>query len=259
VVLILEIKNAICGYKNNVILDNLSFQVNKGDILSIMGANGIGKTTLFKTILGHLKLLNGEILIHGKDIKSLTSKEKAKQIAYVPQAHIPPFPFKVIDVVAMGRTSHISVFRSPSKEDMEIAEECLNTVNILYLQDKSYTEVSGGERQLVLIARALAQKSGILIMDEPTANLDFGNQTRILDQIRELSKQGLTIIYTTHFPEHAFLCSSQVLVIKGKDDFVIGNAGEIITSELIKEVYHVDAFVKEIELDFKTVKICVPQ
>ncbi|SEW46180.1 ABC transporter ATP-binding protein [[Clostridium] fimetarium] len=255
----LEIKNVVCGYKNNVILSDISFGVNKGSILSIMGANGIGKTTLFKTILGHLKLLDGEILLHGKAMKSLTSKEMAKQIAYVPQAHIPPFPFKVIDVVAMGRTSHISVFRSPSKKDMQIAQECLNTVNILYLQEKSYTEISGGERQLVLIARALAQKSEILIMDEPTANLDFGNQTRILDQIRALSKKGLTIIYTTHFPEHAFLCSSQVLVIKGKKEFVIGSASEIITSELIKEVYQVDALVKEIKLDFKTVKICVPQ
>ena len=258
VVLMLDIKNVTCGYGKEIILANIDFNVNPGDIISIMGANGIGKTTLFKSILGHLKLIKGSILIDGKDINTLSSREKAKLIAYVPQAHIPPFPFKVIDVVTMGRTAHISTFSSPTKKDMQIAKESLDKVNILYLQNKTYTEISGGERQLVLIARALAQKSEILIMDEPTANLDFGNQIRILEQINNLARNGLAIIYTTHFPDHTFLCSNQVLVIKGKDDYVFGVADKIITSELLKELYHVNAEVKEIMLTHEIVRVCIP-
>lgn len=257
-VLMLEIQDAVCGYGKEIILNNLSFQVKKGDVLSIMGANGIGKTTLFKSILGHLKLLSGKIYINDKEIDSLTIKEKARKIAYVPQAHIPPFPFQVLDVVVMGRTAHLSVFSAPSKMDMQIAEEALKILGILYLKDKVYTEISGGERQLVLIARALAQQSEIIIMDEPTANLDFGNQIRILEQINHLAERGLAIIYTTHFPEHAFQCSNRVFIIKGKSDFAIGTANEIITDELLYEIYHVRAEVREIALAQKTIRVCVP-
>lgn len=254
----LEVHNAVCGYGKEIILEDVSLSLNKGEILSILGANGIGKTTLFKSILGHIKLLSGKILLEGKNINALYNVEKAKRIAYVPQAHIPPFPFKVIDVVVMGRTAHIKMFSQPSRLDMEIAEDALRIMNIIDLSDRTYTEISGGERQMVLIARAIAQEAKLLIMDEPMANLDFGNQSRILDQINRLSTMGLSVIYTTHSPEHTFLCSNQVLAIKNRKDYVVGEADKVITNELLKEIYQIEAIVKEIRLERKAIKVCIP-
>lgn len=254
----LKIIDATCGYGKEPVLEKLSLSVEKGEILCILGANGIGKTTLFKSVLGHIKLLSGQILLDGKDIGLLKNTDKAKRIAYVPQAHIPPFPFKVMDVVVMGRTAHIKMFSQPTKADMEIAEEALRMVNIIDLKDKTYTEISGGERQLVLIARAIAQESRILLMDEPMANLDFGNQSRILEQLRVLASLGLSIIYTTHNPEHAFQCSSKILAIKGKREHALGEAEKIITNELIQEIYHIQAEVKEIWLKNRRVRVCIP-
>jgi iron complex transport system ATP-binding protein len=148
------------------------------------------------------------------------AKARARLIGYVPQSHAPPFPFKALDVVTMGRTAHISLFSAPSKNDVEIAEASLESVGAAHLADRVYTEISGGERQLVLIARALAQQPQTLIMDEPTANLDFGNQVKTLALIGRLAEMGLAIILTTHFPEHAFMCSSKVAMIKNRDVFM---------------------------------------
>lgn len=254
----LEMIDARCGYGKETVLEDLSLFVGQGEILSILGANGIGKTTLFKSILGHLKLLSGRILLDGRDISRMSNVEKAKKIAYVPQAHIPPFPYQVIDVVVMGRASHIKAYSKPSKEDYRMAEEALSMVNMAHLRNRTYTEISGGERQLVLIARAIAQETKILIMDEPMANLDFGNQSRVLRQIRELSQIGLSVIYTTHNPEHAFLCSTRVLAIKGRKTYELGVAEEVITDELLQEIYHIAAEVKEIRLPDRLVRICIP-
>ncbi len=254
----LQADQIVCGYGKNIVLDKLSFRVEEGKVLCILGANGIGKTTLFKSILGHIRLIGGTISVHQRNIATLSYKEKAKEIAYVPQAHIPAFPFQVIDVVAMGRTAHLSVISSPSGKDLRIADEALKLLNIYELRDKAYTQISGGERQLVLIARALTQETKLIIMDEPTANLDFGNQTRIIEQMNHLAKQGHSILYTTHDPEHAFLCSNQVMAIRGKGDVLVGDAKEIITNELLSEIYHVNALVKEVELPERTIRVCIP-
>ncbi len=254
----LIVEKAVCGYKKEVVLNRLSVSVERGEILSIIGANGIGKTTLFRTILGHIKLISGQILADGRDTSQLSSGERARLIAYVPQAHVPPFPFRVIDVVVMGRTAHLKLFSKPSEADIEIAANALKMTNIEELYDKAYTQISGGERQLVLIARAIAQEAKILIMDEPMANLDFGNQLRIMEQIRLLASFGLTVIYTTHNPEHAFHCSNKVLAIKGKSDFVQGNAKEVITDILLQEIYQIKAEVKEVWLENKSIRVCVP-
>lgn len=255
----LEVKNASCGYDSKTVIENISCEVNQGEILCILGPNGVGKTTLFKTILGFLQLKGGQILLNGQDISKHSRKSFAKSIGYVPQAHVPPFPYKVLDVVVMGRTAHMGVFSSPSKNDIEIAEEAIDSLNITHLKDCIYTEISGGERQLVLIARALAQNPKILIMDEPTSNLDFGNQVKVLNQISKLAKSHIGIIMTSHFPNHAFINSTKVVAIGRGGLFSIGSADEIVTEELLKKIYDVDVKIMTFENDnINKIKVCIP-
>lgn len=257
--MILEVNNAVCGYGSKSVVENISLTVETGEILCLLGPNGVGKTTLFKTILGFLKLQKGEILLDGQNIVSWSPKKLAKAIGYVPQAHTPPFPFSVIDVVVMGRTAHLGAFAAPSPKDLEIAEEAIEGLKISYLKDRIYTEISGGERQLVLIARALTQQPKILIMDEPTSNLDFGNQVIVLEQINKLSKAGYGVIMTSHFPDHAFLCSTKVALMQKNSQFSVGTVDEVVTEENLKAAYGVDVKIIKTAKD-KGVEItaCVP-
>lgn len=255
----LEIKNAICGYGTRVVVNDISMRVSSGEILCLLGPNGVGKTTFFKTILGFLKLRGGQILLDGQNIHNLSRKQLAKTIGYVPQAHTPPFPFKVFDVVLMGRTAHLSMFSSPTNEDIRIAEEAIDTLKISYLKDKIYTEISGGERQMVLIARALAQQPKILIMDEPTSNLDFGNQIRVLEQISKLSQKGLAVIMTSHVPNHAFLCSTKVAFMQKNNVFTVGSVDEVVTEDMLKEAYGVNVkIITTINSNGDKIKVCIP-
>ena len=255
----LEIINACCGYGKSTVVKDISMNVESGEILCLLGPNGVGKTTFFKTILGFLKLQAGKILLDGQDINKWSKKKLAEAIGYVPQAHTPPFPFSVIDVIIMGRTAHIGMFESPSKKDKEIAEEAMNTLNISYLKDKIYTEISGGERQMVLIARALTQQPKILVMDEPTSNLDFGNQVKVLEEINKLAQKGLGIIMTSHFPDHAFLCCTKVALMQKNNVFTIGTVDEVVTEGNLKMAYGVDVKITSaINNNGKKVKSCVP-
>ncbi|ATW28597.1 iron ABC transporter ATP-binding protein [Candidatus Formimonas warabiya] len=225
------------GQPDKVVLQDISFQVRRGEVLCILGANGIGKTTLFKSILGAIPLLGGSILLDGQDMGRLSKQEVARKIGYVPQSHIPPFPFTVLQIVVMGRASHLSLFANPGEKDYQIGRDALELLGIVHLAEDIYTEISGGERQLALIARALAQQADLLIMDEPTSNLDFGNQIRVLRQIHQLAQSGIGVILTTHYPNQAFLCASSVAVIKGRQDFVFGGVEEIVTRQLLEEIY----------------------
>ncbi|MDI6604371.1 MAG: ABC transporter ATP-binding protein [Thermoanaerobacteraceae bacterium] len=255
----LEIKNVSCGYGTKIVLKDFSIKVSSGEILCLLGPNGVGKTTLFKTILRFLKLHSGEIQLNGEDIKYWSRKKLAKTIGYVPQAHTPPFPFSVLDVVVMGRTAHLGVFSSPSKEDLTIAEKALETLGVSFLKDRIYTEISGGERQMVLIARALTQQPDILVMDEPTANLDFGNQVRVLEQIKKLAKKGMGVIMTTHFPDHAFLCSTKVALMQRNNVFTLGYADDVITEENLRIAYGVNVKITCLKgVDGEIIKACVP-
>ena len=167
-----------------VVAENLSFSVKPGEILCVLGANGAGKTTLFKTLLGSLRLQGGGIQMDEKPLSEYSLRKRALKIGYVPQFHTPPFPYKVLDIVAMGRTSSLSLFSAPSNKDFVLAQNALDALEASHLTHRVYTELSGGERQLVLIARALVQDPEYLIMDEPASNLDFGNQARVLSRIR---------------------------------------------------------------------------
>jgi iron complex transport system ATP-binding protein len=255
----LDIVNASCGYNHTKVVQDISFFVQTGDAVCLLGPNGIGKTTLFKCILGFLPLMDGEILLDGQNISGLNSSHLARTVSYVPQAHATPFAFRVLDVVLMGRTAHVGLFSSPTARDYEVAEQTLDSLNISHLRDKRYTEISGGERQLVLIARALAQQPRLLIMDEPTANLDFGNQVRVLEEIQKLSQKGLGILITSHSPDHAFLIATKTALLLRDRSLLFGEAGDILTAENLRAAYDVDIRVAYVEdANGRRIQTCVP-
>lgn len=255
----LEVKHAVCGYGAREVVKDISFSVESGEILCLLGPNGVGKTTLFKTLLGFLKLKGGEITLDGENVAKWSRQRLAKTVGYVPQAHTPPFPFRVMDVVVMGRTAHMGMFGSPSRKDHDIAEETLERMSISFLKDRIYTELSGGERQMVLIARALTQQPDILIMDEPTSNLDFGNQIRVLEQVNILAKQGLGVIMTSHFPNHAFLCSSKVALLLKNHSFLVGGVDEVITEQNLHSAYGIQVKIASVNDESgRSIKTCIP-
>jgi iron complex transport system ATP-binding protein len=250
----LEISRVSCGYGARTVLSNISFSIRDGEILCLLGPNGVGKTTLFKTILGFLRLQGGAILLDGENICRWPRERLARAIGYVPQVHTPPFPFRVLDVVTMGRTAHMGAFAAPSKKDIMVAERAIETLNIGYLRDRIYTEISGGERQMVLIARALTQEPKLLVMDEPTSNLDFGNQIRVLEQIKELAGMGMGVIMTSHFPDHAFLCSTKIVLLRKDKGLITGAADAVVTEENMKAAYGVRVKI----INSGNVKACIP-
>ena len=250
-----EVKNISFDYDGEVIFSDISFSIERGDVLCILGPNGTGKTTLIKCLNGLNEINSGEILINGEDIKGLSFRQISKHIGYIPQSHVPSFPFKVFDVVLMGRAPYLNLTDSPKDEDKKIALDALKTLGIEGLKDKEYTNLSGGERQLVFLARVLCQKPDILILDEPTSHLDFGNQIKLLEIIDNLAKSGLSIIMSSHFPDHAFLSSTKVAIMKNKKFIDFGTPDDVVTEENLKKAYSID--VKLMELDDKR-KVCVP-
>jgi len=242
----LEIKNGVFGYPNKPILSNIDFELNTGEIVCVLGKNGAGKTTLFKSMLGVLKPLSGSILLNGKPIEHWNRSQFARLVGYIPQARSLPFPFTVLDVVLFGRTAHLSVFGSPGKKDLLLAEECLELLNIAHLRNKTFTHLSGGEQQLVIIARALAQQPSFLIMDEPTSSLDFGNQIKIIRHVNKLKNNSLGIIMATHSPDHAFMCDANVAIIHEGKIWKKGYSNDIISEEILKEIYGVEVKVRSL-------------
>lgn len=255
----LELKNLSCGYGKRTIVDSISLTIREGEVISLLGANGCGKTTLLKTILGLIESHGGQVLLDGEDIQNWSPSRIARVIGYIPQLHEPPFPFQVLDVVLMGRTPHIKPFSSPTKKDEEIARRSLEWLNIAHLEKRIYTEISGGERQLVLIARALAQEPKMLIMDEPTSSLDFGNQVKVLNHIQQLGKLDMAVLMSCHFPEHAFLYSNRVVLLNQGEILCSGSPSETITGDRLKTLYGVDVEIVTVRNRAnKEIKVCIP-
>ena len=254
---LVDVKNISFSYEKDspIVFENISFSIEKGDVLCVLGPNGTGKTTLIKCINGLHKVNEGEINLNGSNIQSLSFKDISRIVGYIPQGHVPSFPFKVFDVVLMGRSPYVNITSSPREKDREIAMNALETLGIEDLRDKSYTNLSGGERQLVFLARVLAQEPDLLILDEPTNHLDFGNQIKLLEIIEQLSKLGLAVIMSSHYPDHAFLAASKVAIMKDKSFIDFGTPDEVLSEENLKSAYGID--VKLIELEDGR-KICVP-
>ena len=253
----IKVSNLSFSYGDRLILDNVDFEAEKNQFLSVLGPNAVGKTTLFRCMLGLLNGYEGQILLNGIDIKSIGIREMAKMIAHIPQQHYPVFNFSVFDMVLMGTSVHLSSISSPGKKQMKLVDDALERLGIFHLKNRGYNQISGGERQLVLMARALVQEAKILILDEPTANLDFGNQVRVLTQIKDLVKQGYTVIQSTHNPEQTFLFSDMVMAMKDGKILAKGTPNTVFTSNLIRDLYGVEVEVKSLYDD--KARVCIPK
>lgn len=244
------------SYSGVRVLEDISLSVERGRIISLLGPNGSGKSTLLKLLLGLYSPEGGKVLLEGKPVMRMAPKELAKRIAYVPQTHRMAFAYRVLDVVLMGRTPHKPFFSRYSKEDEGIALRSLERLSISHLKDRSYTEVSGGERQLTLIARALTQGAEILVMDEPANGLDYGNQIRLLDQIADLSRDGYTFIKSTHFPNHALWIADHVVMLQNGRIVADGRPGDVMNEEAICRLYGTKISILNVNGGVKT---CLPR
>lgn len=257
--MMLEVENLAYGYRGKPVGRDVSFTVAAGETVGLLGPNGCGKTTLFRTVLGLLPMLGGHVRLDGRDLTSLSRREIAQRIGYVPQAHSGYFPYTVREMVLMGRTAHLSLFAGPGARDDAVATRMLDLLGILPLAERRYTEISGGERQLALIARALTQEPKLLVMDEPTANLDFGNQLRVLERIGALARHGMAVILSTHDPDQAFRCCDKVVLLERGRMLGCAAPEEAITPASLKQLYGVDVEVVEVETGAgQRLRICTP-
>ncbi|MDR1986373.1 MAG: ABC transporter ATP-binding protein [Treponema sp.] len=237
---LLEVRNLGFAYGDRAILGNIDFSLNTGELLGLLGPNGVGKSTLFRCILGLEKRYSGLVLLEGGDIRHKSPRLMAQAIAYVPQNHYPSFNYSVMDMVLMGTAAQGKEWASPNSRQRQNAVEALERLGIAGFGKRDFIRLSGGEQQLVLIARALAQQARLLVMDEPTANLDYGNQIRVLLQVKALSRQGYSIIMSTHNPEQAFLFADRVLALHNGSIAAAGPPSQVLTAALIRRLYHVE-------------------
>jgi iron complex transport system ATP-binding protein len=234
---VLEVKNLSFAYGPHQVLKDVSFTMKGGELLGMLGPNGAGKSTLFRCILGLEKVHTGLVLLEDGNIETKSPAELARKIAYVPQIHYPSFNYSVLDMVLMGTAAQGKEWALPNVRQKRHAEEALERLGMASFGNRGFRQLSGGEQQLVLIARALAQQARLLIMDEPTANLDYGNQIRVLLRVKDLSREGYSIILSTHNPDHAFLFADRVLALHNNHIAASGTPAEVLTEELIHTLY----------------------
>ena len=236
---LLQVRSLGIGHGPRRVLSEVSFSLQRGELLCLLGPNGSGKTTLLRTLLGLLPPQSGEVRLLERPLSEWSRKALARHIGYVPQAHAGLFAFTVLDIVLMGRAAHVGRFAAPSAKDRAIAMQCLETLGIAALAECIYTQVSGGERQLALIARALAQEPALLFMDEPTASLDFGNQLRVLEHLLQLRERGIAILMSTHQPEHALRCADRTALVGEGGLIAVGATANVATVENLARLYRV--------------------
>jgi len=229
----------VYGYRERVIGRDIALSLSRGEVLALLGPNGSGKTTLLKTLLGLLPARSGTLLLDGRPLAALSPPQRARALGYVPQAHAGTFAFTVEAVVLMGRSAHSGLFAAPAARDHTVAAAMLERLGIARLAQRPYTEISGGERQLVLIARALAQEPAYVVLDEPTASLDFGNQGRVMQEIRRLAGEGLGVLFTTHDPNQALRHADRVMMIRDGQAIASGRADALLTPERLEQLYGV--------------------
>lgn len=244
----LEIKNGAFGYPGGpMIFHDVSFAIEQGQVFCILGPNGAGKSTLLNCLANLYTLGSGEILLDGKPLHALSRREVAQWIGYVPQNQDPTYGYTVRDFVVMGRAPYISTMQLPTQADYDKADEALEVMGIAHLRERPYTDISGGERQQATIARVIAQEPKIILMDEPTSSLDFGNQLRTVRMIRALAQRGYAVVMTTHNPDHAIMLDDTVGILDREGQMVTGRTREVLSEQLLSQVYRVD--VKIVHVD----------
>lgn len=256
----LEVSDLRFAYHANRgdVLKGVTFSLGEGEILCLLGSNGTGKTTLLRCLLGFSKPKGGTVAIDGKNIVGMAPKERAHHMAYVPQSSSLAFPYFAREVVLMGRVSHLAPGAAHSAHDKEVALASMRRLQIEHLAERRYQELSGGEKQMVLVARALAQEARLLVMDEPTANLDYHNQVKILAAIKHLAAQGLAILMTSHYPDHAFLACSTVALMSGGCVVDAGAPDDVVTSESLTALYDTPVHVARTDVGGVSIKTCIP-
>lgn len=252
----IEVKDLSFSYGKHPVLHDVNLCIPDGTLVNVLGPNGVGKSTLFRCILGLNSGYTGTVSVNGKDMRTLSIKERAREISYIPQSHAPVYDYEVLDVVLMSTGADLGMLRSPGPRHRKRAFRALERIGIEHLAHRTYTQISGGEQQLVLIARALAQNARTIIMDEPTSALDYGNTVNVLSCVRQLAREGLSIVQSTHQPDQAFLYSDKTLVINDGSVFAYGDPHDVITAELVSAIYGVDVEVNSLYGD--KVRVCVP-
>lgn len=246
---IYEIENLTFSYPGSgrPVLEGAGLTLGEGQTLCILGPNGAGKTTLLNCMAGLLRPQTGRIRLCGRDLRRMKEREAARLVGYVPQAHTPAFDYRVLDFVLMGRTPQMGMLGRPRREDEAACRSLLDSMGIGHLSEKSYRNISGGERQQVLIARAIAQQPRAVLFDEPTAHLDYGNQQRVLQRIRAMAGEGFSVVITTHNPDHALLLGDQAAIV-GRDGRILqGRTDEIITEDRLRAIYGIDLRLIRVE------------
>lgn len=254
---IIDAKSLTFSYREgHNILDKVDFSIYPGQLISLLGPNGVGKSTLLNCICGLIKPQGGTIELCGRDISKETHKSIAKKIAYVPQKTNASFDYTVRDFVVMGRTAHMSILDTPSKNDYDCADDALDKLALFELADRPISELSGGEQQKACIARALVQSPELIVLDEPTSALDFGNQLKVLKLIKGLSNSGYAVLLTTHNPDHCMMLGGKVAILDKQGTLEIGQAEEILTEEKLRQTYGTDlrmVFVEDVQRT-----VCIP-
>lgn len=254
----LEIDRLSFSFRDTPVLHEVSFSADAGNLVAVLGPNGTGKTTLFRCILRFLTKYDGTVRFDGADTAALSRRRMAEFAAYIPQSAEPIYDYTVLDTVLMGRTGSLSPLHAPSKADEAAAWEALEQLGITHLARRGICRVSGGERQLALIARALVQNARLLLMDEPTANLDYGNQQRVLSKIRSLADAGYTILLSTHNPEHALHYATHILALHNGSVLAAGPTESSLTPTLIETLYGLAVSLPTVQLGTRQVTVCVP-
>lgn len=246
----IEVREGTFGYGARTVLDHIDLPVRENKVLTILGKNGVGKTTLLKCMMGFLHWRSGGTWLDGKPLSSYPHKEIWKRISYVPQAKRSPFAYSVIDTVVMGLNANSKTFSVPSRSDYDRAYAVLERLGMTSIAEKDCGDISGGELQMTLIARALVSDPAILILDEPESNLDMRNQLRVLGTIEGISATGsTTCVINTHFPEHALSISDDTLFLGPGGMRLLGATKDVVTEENIRKFYEVEARVVPVSID----------
>lgn len=244
----IRVENLIFRYPHtaNPVVNDVSFAVEQGHLAVVLGPNGSGKTSLFKCIAGLWRPENGRVLFDGRDVVHMSFRERARLLAVVPQEHTPPFPYSVFEAALMGRAPHVGLYSAPSAADEDAAMAALEAVGVSSLAERCYTRISGGERQLVLIARALAQEAPLLLLDEPTSHLDFRNQHLVLETVRKVAAaKNLTVLMTLHDPNLASAFAHQIIMLKAGAIVSAGTPEAVLTADNLSNLYNIGIGVLE--------------